>query len=220
MEGLISLVNQIQRACMTLDDYKGDFALSTLWEALPFVVVISGQSSRKSSVLESIVGCDFLPKGSVQTRLENFLSQTRLETLVVGCFRLSTNRPLFRRRRSRRSHWYPRASGNSTLEVTCHHLKNAIPLLEPLLLSFPTSRSKYQRARTPMPTPGSMLQHRMCPLGSTIPIGKLVHTYLLLLVTTGSVKSMAPRDPQGTPAKDLDLDGLKIAPRNIHAWQA
>ncbi|KAF3445326.1 hypothetical protein FNV43_RR10502 [Rhamnella rubrinervis] len=38
--------------------------LSSLWEALPSVAVVGGQSSGKSSVLESIVGRDFLPRGS------------------------------------------------------------------------------------------------------------------------------------------------------------
>ncbi|XP_059442425.1 phragmoplastin DRP1E-like isoform X2 [Corylus avellana] len=65
MESLIGLVNRIQRACTVLGDYGGgEAALPTLWEALPSVVVVGGQSSGKSSVLESIVGRDFLPRGS------------------------------------------------------------------------------------------------------------------------------------------------------------
>ncbi|KAK9090654.1 hypothetical protein Sjap_023831 [Stephania japonica] len=36
----------------------------SLWEALPTVAIVEGQSSRKSSVLESVVGRDFLPCGS------------------------------------------------------------------------------------------------------------------------------------------------------------
>ncbi|XP_031502702.1 phragmoplastin DRP1E-like [Nymphaea colorata] len=64
MESLISLVNRIQRACTVLGDHGGDGALPTLWEALPSVAVVGGQSSGKSSVLESIVGRDFLPRGS------------------------------------------------------------------------------------------------------------------------------------------------------------
>ncbi|KAL5551232.1 hypothetical protein UlMin_001408 [Ulmus minor] len=64
MESLTGLVNRIQRACTVLGDYGGDSALPTLWEALPSVVVVGGQSSGKSSVLESIVGRDFLPRGS------------------------------------------------------------------------------------------------------------------------------------------------------------
>ncbi|KAI4302854.1 hypothetical protein MLD38_038553 [Melastoma candidum] len=65
MESLIGLVNRIQRACTMLGDYGGgDSTFSSLWEALPSVAVVGGQSSGKSSVLESIVGRDFLPRGS------------------------------------------------------------------------------------------------------------------------------------------------------------
>ncbi|EFJ06121.1 hypothetical protein SELMODRAFT_183216 [Selaginella moellendorffii] len=64
MESLIGLVNRIQQACTVLGDYGGDSSLPTLWESLPSVVVVGGQSSGKSSVLESIVGRDFLPRGS------------------------------------------------------------------------------------------------------------------------------------------------------------
>ncbi|CAA3015206.1 dynamin-related protein 1C isoform X1 [Olea europaea var. sylvestris] len=62
MESLIGLVNKIQRACTVLGDHGGE-GLS-LWEALPTVAVVGGQSSGKSSVLESVVGRDFLPRGS------------------------------------------------------------------------------------------------------------------------------------------------------------
>ncbi|KAK9740437.1 hypothetical protein RND81_03G035000 [Saponaria officinalis] len=62
MDSLIGLVNKIQRACTVLGDHGGE-GLS-LWEALPSVAVVGGQSSGKSSVLESIVGRDFLPRGS------------------------------------------------------------------------------------------------------------------------------------------------------------
>jgi GTPase SAR1 family protein len=62
MESLIGLVNRIQRACTVLGDYGGEGM--SLWEALPTVAVVGGQSSGKSSVLESVVGRDFLPRGS------------------------------------------------------------------------------------------------------------------------------------------------------------
>ncbi|GMI87588.1 DYNAMIN RELATED PROTEIN 1C, DYNAMIN-like 1C, ARABIDOPSIS DYNAMIN-LIKE PROTEIN 5 [Hibiscus trionum] len=62
MESLIGLVNKIQRACTVLGDHGGQGM--SLWEALPSVAVVGGQSSGKSSVLESIVGRDFLPRGS------------------------------------------------------------------------------------------------------------------------------------------------------------
>ncbi|KAL8092014.1 phragmoplastin DRP1E-like [Apium graveolens] len=65
MESLIGLVNRIQRACTALGDHGGgNNAFSSLWDALPSVAVVGGQSSGKSSVLESIVGRDFLPRGS------------------------------------------------------------------------------------------------------------------------------------------------------------
>ncbi|KAL2536680.1 Dynamin-related protein 1E [Forsythia ovata] len=65
MESLIGLVNRIQMACTALGDYGGeDQTFSSLWDALPSVAVVGGQSSGKSSVLESIVGRDFLPRGS------------------------------------------------------------------------------------------------------------------------------------------------------------
>ncbi|KAJ4836389.1 Dynamin- protein 1E [Turnera subulata] len=73
MESLIGLVNVLQRACTRLGDHGGDSSpsssaaassLPTLWESLPSVAVVGGQSSGKSSVLESIVGRDFLPRGS------------------------------------------------------------------------------------------------------------------------------------------------------------
>ncbi|CAL0331192.1 unnamed protein product [Lupinus luteus] len=63
MDTLIALINRIQRACTVLGDHGGD-AVPTLWESLPSVAVVGGQSSGKSSVLESIVGRDFLPRGS------------------------------------------------------------------------------------------------------------------------------------------------------------
>ncbi|MED6187393.1 hypothetical protein PIB30_076023 [Stylosanthes scabra] len=67
MENLIQLVNKIQRACTALGDHGEDGkegAVPTLWDALPSIAVVGGQSSGKSSVLESIVGKDFLPRGS------------------------------------------------------------------------------------------------------------------------------------------------------------
>ncbi|KAL5989358.1 hypothetical protein ACLOJK_010248 [Asimina triloba] len=64
MENLISLVNRLQRACTALGDHGEESALPTLWDSLPAIAVVGGQSSGKSSVLESIVGKDFLPRGS------------------------------------------------------------------------------------------------------------------------------------------------------------
>ncbi|CAN6566021.1 unnamed protein product [Malus baccata var. baccata] len=64
MENLISLVNKIQRACTALGDHGEEGAMPTLWDSLPAIAVVGGQSSGKSSVLESVVGKDFLPRGS------------------------------------------------------------------------------------------------------------------------------------------------------------
>ncbi|KAH0884503.1 hypothetical protein HID58_060599 [Brassica napus] len=83
MESLIGLVNRIQRACTVLGDYgggTGDNAFNSLWEALPTVAVVGGQSSGKSSVLESIVGRDFLPRGSgIVTRRPLVLQLHKME---------------------------------------------------------------------------------------------------------------------------------------------
>ncbi|KAJ4805165.1 hypothetical protein LUZ62_017731 [Rhynchospora pubera] len=68
MDSLIGLMNRIQRACTVLGDFGGgtggNGGLPTLWESLPSIAVVGGQSSGKSSVLESVVGRDFLPRGS------------------------------------------------------------------------------------------------------------------------------------------------------------
>ncbi|XP_050235181.1 phragmoplastin DRP1E-like [Mercurialis annua] len=88
MESLIGLVNRIQRACTLLGDYYGAgdataSSLPTLWESLPSVSVVGGQSSGKSSVLESIVGRDFLPRGSgIVTRRPLVLQLHKIETGV------------------------------------------------------------------------------------------------------------------------------------------
>lgn len=84
MESLIGLVNRIQRACTVLGDYGGGDdgnTFSSLWEALPSVAVVGGQSSGKSSVLESIVGRDFLPRGSgIVTRRPLVLQLHKMES--------------------------------------------------------------------------------------------------------------------------------------------
>lgn len=80
MENLISLVNRLQRACTALGDHGEETALPTLWDALPSIAVVGGQSSGKSSVLESVVGKDFLPRGSgIVTRRPLVLQLHRLD---------------------------------------------------------------------------------------------------------------------------------------------
>ena len=56
MEKLIPLVNKLQEIFIKT---KVPFSVE-----MPQIVVIGGQSSGKSSVLESIVGRDFLPRGT------------------------------------------------------------------------------------------------------------------------------------------------------------
>lgn len=100
MESLIGLVNRIQRACTVLGDHGGEGM--SLWEALPTVAVVGGQvhlffptsqnlmftsfqyldflvfqSSGKSSVLESVVGRDFLPRGSGKFLITHFFKLFR-----------------------------------------------------------------------------------------------------------------------------------------------
>ncbi|GMP43802.1 hypothetical protein CsSME_00013021 [Camellia sinensis var. sinensis] len=80
MENLISLVNKLQRACTALGDHGEESALPTLWDALPSIAVVGGQSSGKSSVLESVVGKDFLPRGSgIVTRRPLVLQLHRID---------------------------------------------------------------------------------------------------------------------------------------------
>ncbi|KAF5761550.1 putative dynamin central domain, GTPase effector domain, Dynamin superfamily [Helianthus annuus] len=80
METLIDLVNKLQKACTALGDFGDESSLPTLWDALPTIAVVGGQSSGKSSVLESIVGKDFLPRGSgIVTRRPLVLQLHRVE---------------------------------------------------------------------------------------------------------------------------------------------
>ncbi|KAE8716142.1 Dynamin-related protein 1E [Hibiscus syriacus] len=79
MTSLIGLINKIQRACTVLGDHGGQGM--SLWEVLPSVAVVGGQSSGKSSVLESIVGRDFLPRGSgIVTRRSLVLQLHQIES--------------------------------------------------------------------------------------------------------------------------------------------
>ncbi|KAM7525377.1 hypothetical protein LguiA_015279 [Lonicera macranthoides] len=84
MDILIGLVNNIQKICTALGDYGDDdyyrSSLPTIWDSLPTIVVVGGQSSGKSSVLESIVGRDFLPRGSgIVTRRPLVLQLYKIE---------------------------------------------------------------------------------------------------------------------------------------------
>mmetsp|Transcript_7648 Transcript_7648/g.28161 ORF Transcript_7648/g.28161 Transcript_7648/m.28161 type:complete len:614 (-) Transcript_7648:640-2481(-) len=64
---LISLITKLQEACTQLGDFGvegGDDALPSLYNALPQIAVVGGQSAGKSSVLEAVVGKDFLPRNA------------------------------------------------------------------------------------------------------------------------------------------------------------
>lgn len=62
MEGSV-LVHELRKV-ITLVDLLRDIGLDKQL-SLPKVVVLGNQSSGKSSLLEQIVGLDFLPRGSV-----------------------------------------------------------------------------------------------------------------------------------------------------------
>lgn len=73
MEGSI-LVHELRKV-ITLVDLLRDIGLDKQL-SLPKVAVLGNQSSGKSSLLEQIVGIDFLPRGSVL-----FLSDCRVLSL-------------------------------------------------------------------------------------------------------------------------------------------
>ncbi|KAK9829182.1 hypothetical protein WJX72_004363 [[Myrmecia] bisecta] len=65
MDNVVQLINRLQGAATLLgDNAASDKSMPGLWELLPSIVVIGGQSSGKSSVLEAVVGKDFLPRGT------------------------------------------------------------------------------------------------------------------------------------------------------------
>lgn len=66
MEGSF-LVNDLRKV-ISIVDLLRDIGLGTLL-SLPKIVVLGNQSSGKSSLLEQIVGLDFLPRGSVRVDL-------------------------------------------------------------------------------------------------------------------------------------------------------
>ncbi|XP_071708802.1 phragmoplastin DRP1A-like [Rutidosis leptorrhynchoides] len=77
----IDSINKLQKTCTALGDFGEEHSsLPTLWDSLPSIAVVGGQSSGKSSVLESIVGKDFLPRGSgIVTRRPLVLQLYRIE---------------------------------------------------------------------------------------------------------------------------------------------
>ena len=66
MDSVLKAVNRVsQIASLAGDTQVGDGgAIPSLARQLPKIVVVGGQSSGKSSVLEAVVGRDFLPRGT------------------------------------------------------------------------------------------------------------------------------------------------------------
>lgn len=66
MDSVLRAVNRVsQIAALAGDTQVGDGgSLPSLARQLPKIVVVGGQSSGKSSVLEAVVGRDFLPRGT------------------------------------------------------------------------------------------------------------------------------------------------------------
>eukprot|EP01026_Neomeris_dumetosa_P027083 TRINITY_DN2203_c0_g1_i2.p1 TRINITY_DN2203_c0_g1~~TRINITY_DN2203_c0_g1_i2.p1 ORF type:complete len:668 (-),score=95.10 TRINITY_DN2203_c0_g1_i2:209-2095(-) len=81
LSNVIDLVSRLQSACTALGDTGStDGTLPSLWDSLPTIVVVGGQSSGKSSVLEAVVGRDFLPRGSgIVTKRPLLLRLVKLE---------------------------------------------------------------------------------------------------------------------------------------------
>ncbi len=68
MDSVLKAVNRVSAIASIAGDTqvgneKGG-ALPSLARQLPKIVVVGGQSSGKSSVLEAVVGRDFLPRGN------------------------------------------------------------------------------------------------------------------------------------------------------------
>jgi predicted ABC-type transport system involved in lysophospholipase L1 biosynthesis ATPase subunit len=66
---------------ISIVDLLRDIGLGTQL-SLPKVIVLGTQSSGKSSLLEQIVGLDFLPRGSVLLKLFRALSRDGLSNCV------------------------------------------------------------------------------------------------------------------------------------------
>lgn len=64
LESVVGLIRNLMHLSANLGDVGDDGAVPSLWSQLPKIIVVGGQSSGKSSVLESVVGKDFLPRGT------------------------------------------------------------------------------------------------------------------------------------------------------------
>ena len=82
MQSVDSLADGIETLVPLIIKLQNAFAMIKARNSieLPQIVVVGAQSSGKSSVLESIVGRDFLPRGSgIVTRCPLILNLKRLE---------------------------------------------------------------------------------------------------------------------------------------------
>lgn len=80
MERVVGLINRLQQISTLLGDAGGADGKSVLWDKLISIVVVGGQSSGKSSVLEAVVGRDFLPRGTgIVTRRPLVLQLVKLD---------------------------------------------------------------------------------------------------------------------------------------------
>eukprot|EP01024_Parvocaulis_polyphysoides_P024264 TRINITY_DN2224_c0_g4_i1.p1 TRINITY_DN2224_c0_g4~~TRINITY_DN2224_c0_g4_i1.p1 ORF type:complete len:628 (-),score=135.21 TRINITY_DN2224_c0_g4_i1:568-2451(-) len=100
LSNAIDLVSRLQSACTALGDTGSlDATLPSLWDSLPTIVVVGGQSSGKSSVLEAVVGRDFLPRGSgIVTKRPLLLRLVRTEDpndKEYGVFQHDQNKKYF-----------------------------------------------------------------------------------------------------------------------------
>uniref|UniRef100_A0A7S0VAJ5 Uncharacterized protein n=1 Tax=Polytomella parva TaxID=51329 RepID=A0A7S0VAJ5_9CHLO len=79
MERVVGVVHTLQQICSDLGENAAT-AEGLLWNKLPTIVVVGGQSSGKSSVLEAVVGKDFLPRGTgIVTRRPLVLRLVRMD---------------------------------------------------------------------------------------------------------------------------------------------
>ena len=82
-----------------------------MWRCLPQIVVVGGQSSGKSSVLEAIVGRDFLPRGAgICTRRPLVLQLHCVDDAEKDTARFLHKPDEVRRRPIRPIHTHPRAA--------------------------------------------------------------------------------------------------------------
>lgn len=75
-----SLIKNNLRSVISLVDKLRDIKLEE-YIKLPKIVAVGSQSSGKSSLIEQVVGLDFLPRGSVHNFI-NFSGRSHSETFV------------------------------------------------------------------------------------------------------------------------------------------